>query len=52
MWIAGGVTPSVRKIILRRAGHFKLFARHLIEFNYSSSLDISKIRILWVGNAV
>ncbi len=31
-------------MILSLAGHFKLFAGHLIEFNYSSSPDISKIR--------
>ncbi len=33
-----------REIVLSLAGHFKLFAGHLIEFNYSSSPDISKIR--------
>ena len=34
----------VREIVLSLAGHFKLFAGHLIEFNYSSSPDIFKIR--------
>ncbi len=34
----------VREIVLSLAGHFKLFAGHLIGFNYSSSPDILKIR--------
>ena len=34
----------VCEIVLGLAGNFKFFAGHLIEFNYSSSLDISKIR--------
>ncbi len=34
----------VREIVLSLAGHFKLFAGHLIEFNHSSSPDIFEIR--------
>ena len=37
------IRNRVRKIVLSLAGHLKLFAGHLIEFNYSSSPDISKI---------
>ncbi len=36
------VCTRVRKIVLSLAGHFKLFAGHLIGFNYSSSPDIFK----------
>ena len=37
-------SDRVREIVLSLTGHFKLFAGHLIEFNYSSSPDIPKIR--------
>ncbi len=34
--------PRVHEIVLSLAGHFKLFAGHLIGFNYDSSPDIFK----------
>ena len=35
---------SVREVFFGFAGHLEFFARHLIEFNSSSSPDILKIR--------
>ncbi len=37
-----GTEGRVREIVLSLARHFKLFARHLIGFNYGSSPDIFK----------